>query len=108
MVTRVLLCTLQSSVNQNLIPRSFTGSYFLRFRPIVIIAAANFRQSSLAATNVCAFSTPPTTSSLNDSNPNVKSRSGVRFVWRGWSEPEDEMVLVVVSSMQLGWGGQNW
>ncbi|KAI3809599.1 hypothetical protein L1987_19194 [Smallanthus sonchifolius] len=75
MATRVLLRTLLSSVNQNLIPRSFSNSsYFLRFRPIVIIAAANFRQSSLAAKNVRAFSTRPTTSSLNDSNPNWSNR----------------------------------
>ncbi|KAI3675020.1 hypothetical protein L1987_84601 [Smallanthus sonchifolius] len=74
MATRVLLRTLLSSVNQNLIPRSFTSSScFLRFRPLVT-AAANLRQSSLAATDVRAFSTRPTTSSLNDSNPNWSNR----------------------------------
>ncbi|XP_076947934.1 uncharacterized protein LOC143620018 [Bidens hawaiensis] len=72
MATRVLLRTLR---NQTLIHRSFTASYhFLRFRPVAAIAAANFHQSSLAASDVRAFSTRPTTSSLNDSNPNWSNR----------------------------------
>lgn len=75
MATRVLLRTLLSSVNQTLIPRSFTTSAYLqRLRPIVTIAAANIRHSSLAATNTRAFSTRLTTSSLNDSNPNWSNR----------------------------------
>ncbi|CAI9295045.1 unnamed protein product [Lactuca saligna] len=75
MATRVLLRTLLSSANQTLIPRSFiTSAYLQRLRPIVTIAAANIRHSSLAATNTRAFSTRLTTSSLNDSNPNWSNR----------------------------------
>ncbi|XP_024968471.1 multiple organellar RNA editing factor 8, chloroplastic/mitochondrial-like [Cynara cardunculus var. scolymus] len=75
MATRLLLRTLLSSANQTLIPRfSTNSSYLLRLRPIVSIAAANLRQSSLAPTNVRAFSTRQTTSSLNDSNPNWTNR----------------------------------
>ncbi|KAJ0869520.1 hypothetical protein HanRHA438_Chr11g0490031 [Helianthus annuus] len=74
MATRVLLRTLISSVNQTLIPRSFTNpSQLLRFRPVIAIAAANLRHS-VAATNVRTFSTRPTTSSLNDSSPNWSNR----------------------------------
>ncbi|XP_076940604.1 multiple organellar RNA editing factor 8, chloroplastic/mitochondrial-like isoform X2 [Bidens hawaiensis] len=72
MATRVLLRTLS---NQTLTPRSFTtSSHFPRFRPVAAIAAANFHQSSVAAADVRAFSTRPTTSSLNDSNPNWSNR----------------------------------
>lgn len=76
MATRVLLRNLLSSLNQTLIPRSFTNSsYILRFRPIALIAAAaNLRQSSVSSTNIRAFSSRPTTSSLNDSNPNWSNR----------------------------------
>ncbi|KAF5780853.1 hypothetical protein HanXRQr2_Chr11g0476681 [Helianthus annuus] len=74
MATRVLLRTLISSVNQTLIPRTFTNpSQLLRFRPAIAIAAANLRHS-VAATNVRTFSTRPTTSSLNDSSPNWSNR----------------------------------
>ncbi|KAK1439629.1 hypothetical protein QVD17_05449 [Tagetes erecta] len=74
MATRVLLRNLVSSVNQTLIPRSFsTSSYLLRFRPIAVIAA-NLRHSSVSSTNIRAFSSRPTTSSLNDSNPNWSNR----------------------------------
>ncbi|KAI3509791.1 hypothetical protein L1887_25314 [Cichorium endivia] len=75
MATRVLLRTLLTSANQTLIHRSFTSSaYLMRLRPVVAIAAANIRQSSLAATSARAFSTRQTTSSLNDSNPNWTNR----------------------------------
>ncbi|XP_076917059.1 multiple organellar RNA editing factor 8, chloroplastic/mitochondrial-like [Bidens hawaiensis] len=76
MTTRILLRTLLSSVHQTLTPtRSFTTtSHFLRLRPLAV-AAANLRQYSLtAANNVRTFSTRPTTSSLNDSNPNWSNR----------------------------------
>ncbi|KAL8209066.1 hypothetical protein R6Q57_008478 [Mikania cordata] len=74
MANRVLLRTLLSSANQTLIPRSFISSYFLRLRPVVAISAADFYRSSLPANDVRAFSTRPTTSSLNDSNPNWSNR----------------------------------
>ncbi|KAL8255225.1 hypothetical protein R6Q59_033446 [Mikania micrantha] len=74
MANRVLLRTLLSSANQNLIPRSFITSYFLRLRPVVAISTADFYRSSLPATDVRGFSTRPTTSSLNDSNPNWSNR----------------------------------
>ncbi|XP_076908337.1 multiple organellar RNA editing factor 8, chloroplastic/mitochondrial-like [Bidens hawaiensis] len=75
MATRILLRTLLSSVHQTLTPRSFTtSSHFLRLRPLAV-AAANLRQYSLpAAVSARAFSTRPTTSSLNDSNPNWSNR----------------------------------
>ncbi|MFS7946810.1 hypothetical protein Hanom_Chr06g00540681 [Helianthus anomalus] len=75
MASRTLLRTLLSSTNQTLIHRSSTtSSYLLRFRPVAAIAAADFRQFSVAATDVRTFSSRPTTSSLNDSSPNWSNR----------------------------------
>ncbi|KAJ0457985.1 hypothetical protein HanIR_Chr15g0780001 [Helianthus annuus] len=75
MASRTLLRILLSSTNQTLINRSSTtSSYLLRFRPVAAIAAADFRQSPVAATDVRTFSSRPTTSSLNDSSPNWSNR----------------------------------